>query len=144
MQQPPNPFNLTGLSRIRGGAGSRWLRLIPGGSGRVGAAALNASIRGIMARQQQVIMQRENITRNPDLEMGVASLCLLGGGLEEMQFPLLLGLAAMQQLVTAAAGTATIEVDYLAMDLDLDVTTFVNAWPPGFPVVPDANNTVIL
>lgn len=70
MADSGNAFSLAGLRSIRGGAGSRWMKLIPGRVYRVGAGALNPMIWGVLASQQVALLRTENVVRNPDLVSG--------------------------------------------------------------------------
>ncbi|XP_073446857.1 uncharacterized protein [Dendrobates tinctorius] len=127
-----NPFFMSGIADLRGGAFSRWSRILPQCSPLPGGAPINVWLRGLLSLQ----IGQEGKIRDGDI-MAISAI----GGALKMDPTQYLDQQTVNELIMQSASAAAFALGDVTVRVKVDIRTITNAWPADFPVQP-VNNII--
>lgn len=134
MAQARYQFNLGGLNRLRGGAGSTWARMLrPVAMAGIPYSAL---ARGLAAITVPRLLKTEGVIRDEDLRSAIGALSLVSGGLDHLADEMYLTLDQTREIVTTFAGGTTIQNDRFVSNVTIPgggLLTGANVDIPNLP-----------
>ncbi|XP_069599576.1 uncharacterized protein [Ranitomeya imitator] len=133
-----NPFWMPGIEDLRGGACSRWSRILPQHSPLPGGTPINVWLRGLLSLQIGRKLQLEGVIRDGDMRESIMAINAIGGELK-MDPTKYISQPSVNELIRQSAGTAAVALGDVLVPVKVDIRSITNAWPSAFPVQPVNN-----